>query len=113
MAADLNNFVANFLCVSLISVAHCGHYPDEEKLVLNLESLPENLIRKDASEYLLRVHGVSRKPKTLAKLACVGGGPKFRKDGRFPLYPVIELDAYARTKLGELVSSNAEAREAA
>ena len=38
---------------------------------------------------------------TLAKLACVGGGPCFRKAGRWPLYSPADLDAWARDLLGQ------------
>jgi hypothetical protein len=43
-------------------------------------------------------------PKTLAKLAVIGGGPVFRKAGRRPIY----TDAYARSKIGPSVRSTAE-----
>jgi hypothetical protein len=36
----------------------------------------------------------------MAKLAVVGGGPLFRKAGRFPLYEIVDLDAWAHLKLG-------------
>ena len=53
------------------------------------------LSRKEASDYLHDVHGIRRSPETLAKLACVGGGPGFRKAGRAPLYDPPSLDAWA------------------
>jgi hypothetical protein len=81
--------------------------------MIDLDNLPENLNRNAASQYLMQKHGISRRPKTLAKLACIGGGPKFRKDGRFPVYPVTLLDEYAREQLGSVVGSNAEAKEVA
>jgi hypothetical protein len=40
------------------------------------------LDRREASEYLFDKHGIRRSPGTLAKLACVGGGPAFRKVNR-------------------------------
>ena len=66
------------------------------------------LRRKEASAYLLDEWGISRTPKTLAKLATTGGGPPFEKDGRFPLYTPPVLDAWARSKLSSLVDSTAE-----
>lgn len=51
------------------------------------------LRRVEASHYLLNTWGISRTPKTLAKLAVTGGGPAYQKDGRFPLYTVESLDA--------------------
>jgi hypothetical protein len=53
------------------------------------------LRRREASAYLREQHGICRAPATLAKLAVIGGGPRFRHVGRVPIYPVIELDAYA------------------
>ncbi len=59
-------------------------------------------MRRDAaSQYLAGVWGIQRKPATLAKLACVGGGPSFVKAGRFPLYRPADLDAWARDLIGD------------
>ena len=74
-------------------------------------SAPTRLRRAEASAYLLSTHGLQVAPQTLAKYACVGGGPRFYKGAaRWPLYPTAELDAWARTRLGELVSSTTEAQ---
>jgi hypothetical protein len=67
------------------------------------------LRRSEASEYLARVHGIVLVPNTLAKLACIGGGPPFQKAGRWPLYPTTELDRWANARLGRLVRSTSEA----
>lgn len=64
-----------------------------------------NLNRKDACAYLREVHGIIRAPSTLAKLACNGGGPRFRKAGKTPLYPTSELDLWARRILSPLMTS--------
>ena len=40
------------------------------------------LNRREASQYLLEHHGIKRAPGTLAKLACLGGGPLYRLAGR-------------------------------
>lgn len=70
-----------------------------------------NWMRRDvAARYLLEVHGVRRAPATLAKLACVGGGPKFRKDGRWPLYSQQALDEWATGHLSPEVASTSELR---
>jgi hypothetical protein len=73
---------------------------------------PARMRRKQASEYLFEVHGVSLSPATLAKLAVVGGGPSYRKDGPFPLYDQPVLDNYAVTRLGPLRTSTSEAKAA-
>jgi len=44
------------------------------------------LRRTEASEYLENAHGVRCAPSTLAKMACHGGGPTFRRIGPYPVY---------------------------
>jgi hypothetical protein len=69
--------------------------------------------RKQASEYLEREWGVPAKPRTLAKLAVVGGGPRFFKAGRTVLYSLVDLDAYAQGKISSRSYANTtEAEEA-
>ena len=70
---------------------------------------PARMRRKMASEYLFEEHGVSLSPATLAKLAVVGGGPPFRKDGPFPIHERDDLDIYALKRLGPLRASTSEA----
>jgi hypothetical protein len=70
------------------------------------------LRRAEASEYLLTTHGIPIAIATLAKLAVCGGGPRFHKHGRIPLYPVAELDAWAETRLGGLLRSTSDAKHA-
>lgn len=67
-----------------------------------------NLVREEASAYLKQVYGIRRAPATLAKMASTGGGPRFHKINRSPLYPVAELDVWARKQLGPLRSSSAD-----
>lgn len=74
---------------------------------------PARLRRRDASAYLAAAHGVRLSPNTLAKLAVVGGGPRFRLDGRFPLYERAELDAFAARRLGPLRTSTSDRSVAA
>ncbi len=73
---------------------------------------PRRMRRKQASEYLFEVHGVSLSPATLAKLAVVGGGPEYQKDGPFPLYAPPNLDAFAERRLGPLRGSTSDQRAA-
>ena len=71
------------------------------------------LRRSEASEYLLRTHGLSMKVSTLATLASKGGdGPPYHKAGKVPLYPVNELDSWASRRLGALVRNTTEAEAA-
>lgn len=66
------------------------------------------LRRQEACEYLAFVHGLVFAPSTLAKLACVGGGPSYQKSGRIPLYPVKELDRWAIERLGGLMRNSSD-----
>lgn len=64
--------------------------------------------RESAAYYIRSTWGIPCSPRTLAKLACVGGGPIFSKAGRIPLYLEKDLDAWAAAKLGPRVSSTSE-----
>ena len=68
------------------------------------------LHRKDAAKYVRDEHGQPCSPKTLAKLAVVGGGPAYRKAGKFPLYEPDDLDEWALAKLSPKVRSSSELR---
>ena len=66
--------------------------------------------RSEASNYLKEVWGLSYGPRTLAKLACVGGGPPMEYASRFPLYPEDGLDEWAAAKISPRVNSTSELR---
>jgi hypothetical protein len=74
---------------------------------------PARMRRKLASEYLFEEHGVSLSPATLAKLAVVGGGPPFMKDGPYPIYERPRLDTFATARLGPLRTSTSDQLQAA
>jgi hypothetical protein len=78
------------------------------------ETVPERHLRRaEAAKYVVDTYNVPCSPKTLAKLACVSSeGPPFHA-GRFPLYPVSGLDAWAKKKIGPLVRSTSEVRSVA
>ena len=69
------------------------------------------LRRSEAATYLLETHGIRRAVGTLAKLAVIGGGPRFRVAGRTPLYSANDLDAWADSILSPPVSSTSELRQ--
>lgn len=69
--------------------------------------MSEFLRRDRAAEYLKEQYGAFT-TETLAKLACVGGGPKFRRMGRFPYYTRADLDDWARSRMSPPVSSTSE-----
>lgn len=58
----------------------------------------------EASEYLRAVWGVTRTPKTLAKLRCVGGGPAFRRFKQNVIYDKPALDSWALSLLSAPMS---------
>jgi hypothetical protein len=69
---------------------------------------PTYLRRKAAAEYIRARWGIPCSDKTLAKLACIGGGPAYRRFGRIPLYTVEDLDLFAQANIGKLVRSTSE-----
>lgn len=74
---------------------------------------PVRMRTTPASDYLEEVHGLKRAPNTLNKLACVGGGPAFRKAGaRTRLYDRAELDRWAEEILGPEFTNSAESQRA-
>jgi hypothetical protein len=69
--------------------------------IRDIDLPPQRLLRrKEAARYLQQTYGIPISMQTMAKLAVVGGGPLFFKAGRFPLYAIVDLDAWARLKLG-------------
>lgn len=69
---------------------------------------PRYLRRGDAAAHVEATWGIPCSPKTLAKLAVIGGGPVFRKAGRLPLYSASDLDAWAEAKISKPIRSTAE-----
>ncbi len=68
--------------------------------------LPSRLLRRaEAAQYIHGKWGYPCSPRTLAKYAVIGGGPAFRKAGRYPLYHPDDLDCWVSNKLSDLVSS--------
>lgn len=67
------------------------------------------LSRVEAAKYVEQVWSVPCKPKTLAKLAVVGGGPLYRlAHHRYARYAVADLDEWARSRLGPKQRSTSE-----
>lgn len=64
--------------------------------------------REEASAYLLGTWGVSYRPATLAKLATVGGGPRFAHIGRWPVYKANDLDEWISKRLSPLKTSTSD-----
>jgi hypothetical protein len=66
------------------------------------------LRRTDAAAYVRRTYGFPCSRQWLAKLAVIGGGPVFRKAGRFPIYRPTDLDAWAQSCIGPAQSSTSD-----
>lgn len=75
---------------------------------MHSESVFTNMRRPEAARYIREYHGIPCSPATLAKYACLGGGPPFRKAGKFPIYARHDLDEWALSRLGKLVQSTSE-----
>jgi hypothetical protein len=69
----------------------------------------EPLLDTNGASQWLTAHGVRRSPKTLRKLRCVGGGPKFRYFGGRPYYIERDLSAWIEERLSEPFGSTSEA----
>jgi hypothetical protein len=68
--------------------------------------VPSRLFRRtEAAQYIKEKWGYPCSPRTLAKYAVIGGGPGFRKAGRYPLYHSDDLDRWVSDKLSDLVTS--------
>ena len=72
---------------------HAPQQTDPDPLYLN---------RADAAAYLSKRFGFRCSEQTLAKLAVKSEGPQFKRaKGRFAVYPVASLDAWAVTQIAE------------
>jgi len=68
--------------------------------------VPSRLLRRaEAAQHIHDKWGYPCSPKTLAKYAVIGGGPPFRKAGRYPLYQPDDLDSWITDKLSDRVTS--------
>jgi hypothetical protein len=71
--------------------------------------VPSRLLRRvEAAQYIQNKWGYPCSPRTLAKYAVVGGGPPFRKAGRYPLYSAADLDEWVSSKLSPLLRSTSD-----
>ncbi len=57
-----------------------------------------NLLNRREAAQFLSERGFKTAPATLAKLACVGGGPNFISFGRRPLYASNALIEWAESR---------------
>ena len=66
------------------------------------------LVAADAIRYLLEQHGIPVAKSTLKTWAWRGGGPGYQKSGPRRLYPVEQLDEWAKRRLSPVVASTSE-----
>jgi len=69
---------------------------------------PDTLLNRRAAAAALTEAGYPTATATLATLASRGGGPRFQKFGRYPLYRWSDAIEWAKARLGPLVASTAE-----
>jgi hypothetical protein len=75
---------------------------------MHSQSIPINMRRAEAARYIREAYGIPCAPTTLAKYACIGGGPVFSKAGKFPIYSRDDLDAWARSRFSRPILSTSE-----
>lgn len=85
-----------------------GALPSQTPQTLPIYLRKPRLRRWEASSYLEAVHGIQMAPTTLAKLASIGGGPKFQRINRTPLYATSALDEWAAQKLSRPMASTSD-----
>ena len=70
---------------------------------------PLHMRRADAARYIRETYGIPCATSTLAKYACSGNGPAFRRaHNKFPVYSRDDVDAWAKQRLSKLVHSTSE-----
>src|SRR5215472_14394247 len=83
-----------------------------EKVRQNVSTTSLNALRllrrAEAAKHIQEKWGYPCSPRTLAKYAVVGGGPVFRKAGRYPLYHPDDLDRWVSDKLSDPVTSTSQ-----
>ena len=72
----------------------------------------ERFDRHACSAYLKQTHGVDCAASTLAKLACIGGGPPFEKFGAKPLYRPALVDAWVADRMSKIANSTSDVKRA-
>jgi hypothetical protein len=72
-------------------------------------TLPKFLNRQRAAEYIEATWGLPCSPRTLAKLASVGGGPMFHKALGVAVYEPQSLDIWAQSKISSPLARASDA----
>ena len=61
-------------------------------MTASISNSADRFARRKAARYLSETRGLAVAPQTLAKYAVIGGGPSYRKFGRYPVYAIADLD---------------------
>jgi hypothetical protein len=78
-------------------------------MIKNLENEQNTLLlRPDQASKFLTAAGFPTARATLAKLRCVGSGPKFRRFGRFIVYSPSDLQDWAHEKISDPLSNTSQ-----
>lgn len=80
----------------------------DDKDKLHPTSVSTFLRRSEASAYVRRQWNFPCSNAWLAKLAVIGGGPIFRKAGRYPIYAIQDLDSWAKSRISGPLNSTSE-----
>ena len=67
---------------------------------------PVSLRRHEAARYVRERYGVPCSTQWLAKLVTVGGGPLYRKAGKYPIYTVEDLDTWILSRVTDPLASS-------
>jgi hypothetical protein len=81
---------------------------NQQSQLMRDDAFPSIMRRTEAARYLRDNYGIPCVATTLAKYACTGEGPNFRRAGKFPIYARDDLDAWAEQRIGKLVRSTSE-----
>lgn len=71
--------------------------------------MSEKFLDRIAAAAFLTEQGFRTAPRTLAKLACIGGGPVFHRFGRAAVYQPTDLLAWAESRLSQPMTSTSGA----
>jgi hypothetical protein len=71
---------------------------------------PKYLRRSEVPAYIAGKFNMPMAYTTLAKLACVGGGPAFRKFGSIVLYDPADIDTWVESKLTRTITRAVDAK---
>jgi hypothetical protein len=80
----------------------------QRKLEMTIPNDLDALLRRQPTAEALTAAGYQTSPKTLATLATRGGGPRFRKFGRYPVYRWGDALQWAKSRLSPPVTSTSE-----